>query len=406
MFCTRLVPQAWFLLAGLVLSASLAEPQNPPLDREVLQDRLDAFASETGIPGVGAAWIRAGGEPLVAVSGIRAVGTDTTVQVEDVWHIGSITKSFTATLTARLIDLGTPLRHAPRARLDWDTRLAQLLPAAVDTPYADVTIRQTLGMRAGLPANPRPERFTSRDFDTPIRQQRAEVAAEILASEPTSEPGSAFLYSNAGYILIGAALEETLDASWEELLQEHVLDPLELTTAGFGPPGSVAEVDQPRGHLGADNAELRAVPPLPTADNPALLGPAGTLHLTLDDLIRYAAVHLRGALGERTYLSPELFRDLHEPLEGHAYASGWIRIPPNEDGRLSGPVLMHNGSNTLWYAIVMIAPGHRAAVAVTTNAGLHNRAAVDAFAQDLLAALSVVSAGDSGEPAAASADGR
>lgn len=390
MLSQRSSSRSRFLLVGLLYSVcavSVVRSQPAALDAEGLQDRLDAMVEESGIPGAGAALIRAGGEPIVAVSGIRAKGNESAIQFDDLWHIGSITKSFTATLTARLIALGTPLRHAPRTRLDWDTRLVQLLPGAAETPYAEVTIRQVLGMRAGLPANPAPERFASRDQTTPIREQRRDVVAEILASEPTSEPGTSFLYSNAGYILIGAALEETLDSSWEELLQEHVLDALELESAGFGPPGSVDRVDQPRGHLGSENTELRAIAPLPTADNPAFLGPAGTLHMSLDDLIRYADVHLRGALAEGSFLDAELFRGLHQPLEGHGYASGWIRIPPTDEGRLTGPVLMHNGSNTLWYAIVMIAPEHRSAVAVTTNAGVHNRNRVDGFATELLASF-------------------
>ena len=373
----------------LVQAASLAVAQPAAFDTTSLQARLDAFIDETGIPGVGAALIRAEGEPVLAVSGRRAVNDDAKVQVEDLWHIGSITKSFTATLTARLIERGTPLPHAPGQRLDWNTRLEQLVPQAKSTAYAEVTVRQLLGMRAGLPANP-PQAWFGPDTRTPdsVRHQRKEVALEILASDPTSEPGTAFLYSNGSYILLGAALEETLDSSWEDLLRAHVLNPLELGTADFGPPGTADRVDQPRGHVGAKNDELRAVPPNPLADNPPFLGPAGTLHMRLEDLIRYAAFHLDGAMGTSKTLSADLARHLYEPLEGHAYASGWIRVPPQEGGQFSGPVLLHNGSNTLWYAMVMIAPGHRAAAVVTTNAGTHNRPAVDGLTSELLAAFS------------------
>lgn len=385
-------------ISCLLLLASPGATQPASLDALTLGERLDAFIERTGIPATGAALIRAGETPVLAVSGVRALDGPA-VQVDDLWHIGSITKSFTATLTARLIALGTPLFHSPRARLNWDTRLVQLLPAAADSPYADVTVRQILGMRAGLPANPAPERFSQRDTTTPVRDQRRAVAEELLATEPTSEPGTAFLYSNAGYILLAAALEASLDASWEDLLQEHVLDPLELSSAGFGPPGSVDVVDQPRGHLGSSNDELRAIPPSPMADNPALLGPAGTLHLDLEDLVRYVGVHLAGALGDDSYLSSDLFGHLHEPLDGHAYASGWVRVPPEEGALLSGPVLLHNGSNTLWYAMVMFAPSHRSAAVVTTNAGLHNRAEVDSLTKALLAEFSGVAAAGAGDEA-------
>jgi Beta-lactamase len=73
-------------------------------------------------------------------------------------------------------------------------------------------------------------------------------------------------------------------------------------------------------------------------DNPVVLGPAGTIHMNLADLLTYLAAHRDGA----SFLSARSWRTLHTPPFGGDYAMGWVVRP---DG-----YLWHNGSNTLWYA--------------------------------------------------------
>ena len=76
---------------------------------------------------------------------------------------------------------------------------------------------------------------TSKD---PLIEQRRQIVAEILASPPVHEKGSAFLYSNAGYVVTGAALERLTATPWEDLVRAQVIVPLDLRSAGFGPPGN------------------------------------------------------------------------------------------------------------------------------------------------------------------------
>jgi CubicO group peptidase (beta-lactamase class C family) len=89
------------------------------------------------------------------------------------------------------------------------------------------------------------------------------------------------------------------------------------------------------------------------------------VHATLADWARFVALHLAGARGEPTSLSPESMRKLHTPPAGD-YALGWIAAERDWAG---GAVLTHRGSNTLWVAEVWILPKLDAAVLVTTNQG-------------------------------------
>ena len=83
----------------------------------------------------------------------------------------------------------------------------------------------------------------------------------------------------------------------------------------------------------------------------------------MGDLAKYAAFHMAGERGEGKLLKTETFRKLHKSV-GDTYALGWMVLPR---GWAKGNALMHNGSNTMFYVVVWIAPNRNFAVVVATN---------------------------------------
>ena len=150
-------------------------------------------------------------------------------------------------------------------------------------------------------------------------------------------------------------------------MREHLFAPLGMTTAGFVAPSKASKIDQPWGHL-VNDLGWKPVPPGKFADNPAVIGPAGTVHCSIGDWAKYAAFHLRGAQGKEPTLSKETFQKLHTPLAGddEKYAFGWAVM---ERGWASGKAIMHTGSNTMWFAVVWIAPERDMAFVAATNMG-------------------------------------
>jgi CubicO group peptidase (beta-lactamase class C family) len=161
-------------------------------------------------------------------------------------------------------------------------------------------------------------------------------------------------------------------------VQEQILTPLKLTSAGQGPPGVAGELTQPRGHVARNNG-LVAVEPGPFADNPPYLGPAGRLHMTVRDLVRWGQEHLRGERGENGLVPAATFRRLHQPVGDGTYALGWVV-------RAAGTqrVIWHNGSNTMWYAIVAFDAAADKGVVLITNGGVGAGPALDAAAMAAL----------------------
>ncbi|KIT16410.1 serine hydrolase domain-containing protein [Jannaschia aquimarina] len=294
-----------------------------------LQSVADELARHPAIPGAVVAVVTPDAI-RTAVAGRRAAGFGgAPVRPGDRWHVGSLGKAMTATLAARLRD---------RGRLDWDATVGELLPAP--GRFAAVTLEDLLTHRGGLPAN----------LPGVLARSAPDRAFYVQAGlrMPLSRPAEGrFHYSNVGYVVAGAMMERATGLSWEDLMRIEVFGPLGMTGAGFGPP------PRNQGH----SAGPDPVAPGPAADNPAVMGPAGTIHLTAEDMAAFLQAHLTWDAG---YLSPDGWERLHTAPPGQDYAAGWLF----QEGRLT-----HNGSNTLWWAWMEIDHAAGRAIFVGVNAG-------------------------------------
>lgn len=103
---------------------------------------------------------------VIAVSGVRRVPDGAAVTLNDLWHLGSNFKAFTAMLAATAVD---------RGEIEWTTTLAEAFPELEPTmleAYRGVTLRDLLAHRAGVPANP-DRQFVS--GQTRAEQRRVEL---------------------------------------------------------------------------------------------------------------------------------------------------------------------------------------------------------------------------------------
>ncbi|WP_067901940.1 serine hydrolase domain-containing protein [Nocardia vaccinii] len=314
---------------------------------------LRRFVEQQQLPGLAAQMWRGSNTVVSAAAGVRKSGDPAPVTVGDCWHLGSDTKAMTATLVGISVD---------RGRLCFEDRLADVLGGPLHPAYAGVTIEQLLWHRGGAPANPPGALQKLMHFGGDPAVIRAAVARGVLSQPPAQPPGQ-FAYSNIGYLIVGAILEQRAMTSWENLMRAELFAPLRMDSAAFGPPGTPARVDQPWGHT----STLQPLSPGdPRADNPPALGPAGTVHCTLGDWGRFLEQHLAGARGEPSLLTAATMARLHRPPPGGDYAAGWI---VTTQAWANGPVLTHTGSNTLWTAETWLAPAENLILAVVTNRG-------------------------------------
>lgn len=276
---------------------------------------------ELSLPGALVGVWRDGYEPFARAFGVRDAATGETMTTDVHVRMGSVTKSFTVTAILQLVDDG---------RIRLDDAISVYVP---DVPNGGaITLRQLAAMRSGLwdysedviPANlAQPERhWTPR-----------ELLDIGFSRPPLFPPGTAFDYSNTNTALLALAVEAATDRSFDVVVGERILKPMNLEHTGFAVgtamPAPYAHGYAP-GHEGAVDA---------TFWNPSWGFGAGNMFSTLDDL----GIWARG-VATGTLLSPAAqaarLEFLPAPSEGNGalyglaleYQNGWI----GHNGNIAG----------------------------------------------------------------------
>jgi CubicO group peptidase (beta-lactamase class C family) len=350
---------AVFLSASITAVAAAIAPSAPSgceLNSKALLSKASELVQAGNVPGLSAAVIVDGRIVAKGTVGVRALGGELALD-SDAWHIGSITKSFTATLAARLVE---------RDSLQLSRTLKQLVPdllVSTYPSYGNATVQDLLCHRSGLGGNPIEDAEIEKFYEDArsLTKQRRSLARLAFGRAPSATPGEKFTYSNASYVVAGVIFEQATKQPWEQLVTTEVLEPLQLESGGFGAPGAGDSARAPVGHE-LTNEGLIPVKAGSRADSPAVFGPAGTMHMNMQDLARFAYRHTVGEFETDGYLSMQTYRLLHTD-RGEDAALGWFTQ------QWRGHRLIKNtGSNGYWYAVVVAQPEKRVAIAVAANA--------------------------------------
>lgn len=354
------------VVVGAVLGVALvdvdAAPATKPAGAKDVSALLAPVVEKNNVPGMVGAVVRNGEIVAVGAAGVRTRGKPEKVAIGDRFHIGSDTKAMTAMLCGILVDEG---------KLKWTQTIGETFPElkkSMNSQYQGVTLEQLLTHRGGAPGDITKDPLWAKLWQhkgTPTSARRL-LLTSVTSKPPEAKPGERYIYSNAGVAIAGHMAERVTGKAWEDLMRERIFRPLGMSTAGFGAPGTRgAKNDQPRGH----KADGSPVEPGPGADNPVGIGPAGIVHCSIGDWAKFAAANLPSA--KTKLVKPETLKKLHtpnpaEPARGEPkYAMGWI-ISDNQPWA-GGPALTHAGSNTMWMAVVWLAPEKDFAVLVACN---------------------------------------
>ena len=338
-------------------SSTTAATTPPKVDD--LDALLEPIRKANDLPALTAAVFDEHALLAIGAVGVRKLGDPTKVTKTDEWHLGSDSKAMTATLTALLVKEGV---------VKWSTTMAEAFPEwaiTMDPGYKTVTLEMLLGHRGGAPADVPADIWAEMWKPGVTEKQRLAAVKAMLSRAPETPPGTKFVYANAGYMMVGAALEHATGKSWETMMSNRVFAKLGMTSCGYGSAGTPGKTDEPWGHE-LKGTKLVPISPGPQGDNPPSLGPAGTVHCGLEDWGKFLQAHLLGENGDKTILPPASFTKLHTPAPGGDYALGWLVTTRPWAG---GKALTHSGSNTMNYATVWIAPAKHRILVVATNRG-------------------------------------
>ncbi|WP_030548454.1 serine hydrolase [Streptomyces albus] len=260
---------------------------------EATQKALDAQV-ELGLPGV---LFQAAGRHGVwnGSSGVADLETERPRLPQDRFRVGSITKTFVATVLLQL---------ESERRIDLDDTVEKWLPGVVRGNGHDgrkITVRQLLNHTSGIFDYTSDTAFAEKMFgpgfqehryDTWTPEQLVDIAT---AHEPDFAPGTDWNYSNTNYVLAGMVIERVTGAEYAEEIERRILRPLRLRATTV--PGTDPDVPRPHGRaystLGGDPEEKIHDT---TELNPSIAGAAGEMISTTGDLNRFYRALVRGKL--------------------------------------------------------------------------------------------------------------
>lgn len=293
---------------------SFAEQVKALVEQKV---RADEFS------GVVAIW--QAGEPLIEhACGLAHRGWQIANQLDTRFRLASISKMFTAVAILQLID---------QNKLDLTTPITELINLSQSTIPADVTIYHLLTMSSGIADWFEESENWEAEWEALCREQplyRLRRNADYLplfSQKPPNFPaGERYQYNNAGYILLGLAIEALTGQSYFDHVRQHVFAPAGMTQADFIPLDAIAS-NLAEGYIPEEEAESKqttwrkniySTTPEAAADGGAVA--------TAVDLLRFSEALRNGRLlslkNTEAMLTPHIAQS-DKPMGGYLWQYGF-----------------------------------------------------------------------------------
>lgn len=333
----------------------------PPLAAQIPADvvtSVDARVSQGEVPGLVVALIE-NGDVAYYAAGRAALPDGPAVDRHTLFEIGSITKTFTATLLADAVVRGTMHLDDPVARYLSDTLRVP------DYDGRPITLYHLATHTSGLPRLP--VNLIPADPANPYADYRvADLYIFLHTHYLRRAPGAAYEYSNLGMGLLGHLLARRAGVPYEALLRDRITGPL-----GMNDTGITLTPDQ-RARLATGHHDQA---PVPHWDLPTLAG-AGALRASAADLVQY----LRAQMGLIETPLRAAIEETHRPREATPTPDTRIGLAWQITTRDSTTVIWHSGGTGGFRSFAGFDPDRKRGAVVLAN----STAAIDDLGFHLL----------------------
>ncbi len=326
------------IAAGLIASASVQAALLPDRIAKAAQDHVEAGE----YPALVIGYVDGG---KTEVDAFGKLDDGNAPDANTVFEIGSITKTFTATLLAR---------EAKAGKLKLDEPVASLLPGFKIPSRNDrqITLLDLADQHSGLPRLP--TNLAPSDNANPYADYDGAKLKTFLAKyELTRDAGQSYEYSNLGVGLLGFALAARAHKGYGALLDEKIFAPLGMTSSG------VAFSARMRAHLAAGHDEEGK--PAKNWDFDALAG-CGAIRSSTTDMLRYLQANMgrrSDALGAAMKFAQEPRRDIGKDSR---IGLAWMTL--TRDGT---SVIWHNGGTGGYRSFLGFTTDGKRGVVIMTN---------------------------------------
>lgn len=314
----------------------------PSADIQALLDRRVANAPDLGIILVTYSLGHRPRTYIAGKSGCRGLPLNSNTLFE----IGSITKTFTASLLADMVG---------RGEVQLDDPVASYLPSSMRVPTRggrEISLLDLATHTSGLPGLP--TNIHPKNISNPYADYTDGMLDEFLAGYSLPRDiGSKYEYSAVGVALLGRALGNRLHSSWERALTERILVPLGMRSTRATLPPSLQRRLAPGHDENVKPTSNWSIPALPAM---------GALHSSANDMSKYLIANMN----PRSRPFGRIFATAHRP-----------RVTMDEETRVglawqtghgtSRTIVWHGGGTGGYRALIAFDPGKRIGVVVLTN---------------------------------------
>ena len=326
-----------------------------------LREHIEKALEHWKVPGVAVSIVKDGKVVLAEGYGYKDVENKVPMTPDTVLPIGSASKSFTSMAAAMLVEEG---------KMGWDTPVTEYIPAfKMYDPVATqlVNVRDMLCHRTGMPRHDL--MWAISDHNTFTRE---DLIRRVRYLESSAQFRQKAQYQNHMFATVGYAIEKVSGKTWEEFVQEKIMDELKMTDSNFSVADSqkTADFGLPYRHddekniIPANFMELGAP------------GPAGSINSTANDMTKWMLMQLNnGKVGEKQLISEELLTEMHKPQMHYVilpFAFPEMQFPSLGLGWFTdvyrGSKMIHHGGNVTGFtALCALLPEENLGICILAN---------------------------------------
>jgi len=238
---------------------------------------------------------------------------------ETKFRIGSITKQFTSMLIMQLVE---------KRKIKLDGKLSDYLPYYRKDNGDKITIHNLLTHTSGIPNYTNDREFMQNGLTK--KYSPKELVEKLCSGNLDFEPGTSWNYSNSGYVILGAIIEEVTGKNYEDVLKENILIPLEMNNSGY----EHNDIKMTNQAIGYDNNPDAVV--VSRYIDMTIPFAAGAMYSTVEDLYKWDR-----ALYTDKLITKESKEKMFTPfLKNYAY--GWGIAKANANG-VEKTIYAHSG---------------------------------------------------------------
>lgn len=277
---------------------------------EEISKYAEKVRSDWKIPGLSLAVIQGDSTILMKGFGVKEKGKKDSVTANTMFHIGSMTKAFTASIIASLVDKGM---------VSWDDKVKDILPDFdwyCDSVESVIKVKDLLTHSSGLVAQ-------VGTYIPNLGYDREDIYRMFKYIEPYYQPYEKFAYNNITFIVAAKVIEEVTGLSWEENLERLIFRPLGMTEStptaeGFEAAGEKSSSAHYFGYSSRNGGSMQ-VSVLRSEERAHhwvnVIGPAGSICSNAEDMAKWVKFHLdNGKVKKTIYPDSNAHNSLLESL--------------------------------------------------------------------------------------------